>query len=61
MLILASRSPRRSELLRAAGFRFHRSVPMDVDESVWGEELPGEYVRRLAEKKALAVDLRPTK
>jgi len=58
MLILASRSPRRSELLRAAGFEFTiRTV--DVDESVEGEEAPARYVQRLAEKKALAVDLQP--
>jgi septum formation protein len=57
MLILASRSPRRSELLRAAGLEFTIRAT-DVDESVWGEELPGEYVRRLAEKKALAASVR---
>src|SRR5690349_7902993 len=58
MLILASRSPRRIELLRSAGFEFTvRAV--DVDESVEGDESPPEYVKRLAEKKALAVSIHP--
>lgn len=58
MLILASRSPRRSELLRAAGLQFTvRSI--EVDESVETDETPLAYVQRLAEKKALAVPLHP--
>jgi septum formation protein len=56
MLILASRSPRRTELLRAAGFAFEVRA-LDVDESVQGEELPRDYVLRLAEKKAQAATL----
>ena len=56
MLVLASRSPRRAELLRAAGFEFAvRNA--DVDESLEGEESPEAYVLRLAEKKARAVPL----
>jgi septum formation protein len=58
MLILASRSPRRIELLRAAGFEFEVR-PMDVDEGIVGDESPCAYVLRLAQKKALAVELRP--
>jgi septum formation protein len=58
MLVLASRSPRRSELLRAAGFEFTVRVA-DVDESVAQHESPECYVQRLAEQKALAVELRP--
>jgi septum formation protein len=58
MLVLASRSPRRSELLRAAGIEFIVRAT-DVDESVQEEESPLEYVRRLAEKKARAVLIRP--
>jgi septum formation protein len=54
MLVLASRSPRRSELLRAAGLEFTIRA-MEVDESVQEDELPRDYVLRLAEKKALAV------
>lgn len=58
MLILASRSPRRSELLRAAGLEFQvRAV--EVDESVEGDESPISYVQRLAEKKALACAMHP--
>jgi septum formation protein len=54
-LILASASPRRAELLRAAGFEFD-VVITDVDESVRDGESPRQYVRRLAaEKSAYAV------
>jgi septum formation protein len=54
-LILASASPRRAELLRAAGFDFEiRAV--DVDESTRSGESPQEYVCRLAmEKSARAI------
>ena len=54
MLVLASRSPRRNELLRAAGFTFEIRVA-DVDESILEGESPESYVRRLAEVKAAAV------
>ena len=54
-LILASNSPRRSELLRNAGYDFVID-PSGVDE---GEpqagELPEEYSRRIARAKALHV------
>ena len=53
-LILASASPRRAELLRAAGLTF-AIRPADVDESVRAGELPREYVLRLAREKAHAV------
>ncbi len=56
MLVLASRSPRRSDLLRAAGFAFIIRAA-DVDESVRGQESPIAYVQRLAEKKAVAVEI----
>ena len=53
-LILASASPRRAELLRAAGFEFD-VMDGEVDESARAGETPGEYVRRLAaEKSAVA-------
>ena len=56
-LILASASPRRADLLRAAGFAFE-TVTVDIDEGVRPGETPEEYVRRLAmEKSARAVDL----
>ena len=54
-LVLASASPRRAELLRAAGFAFDTLV-VDVDERVRPDEVPAEYVRRLAmEKSARAI------
>ena len=55
-LILASASPRRAELLRAAGYSFD-VVVVDVDERVRPDESPQDYVRRLAmEKSARAYD-----
>jgi nucleoside triphosphate pyrophosphatase len=52
-LILASQSPRRSELLATAGFQFIvRSRP--VEEIRASGESPVEYVRRLARAKAEA-------
>jgi len=54
MLVLASASPRRQELLRNAGIDFVVR-PAGVDESVLPEESPGAYVSRLARAKARAV------
>ncbi len=54
MLILASQSPRRAELLRNAGYSFEVR-PADVDERMRAGEAPLEYVKRLAREKALAV------
>ena len=53
-LILASASPRRSELLRTAGFRF-TIHPADVDESTHPCERPRDYAMRLAREKARAI------
>ena len=53
-LILASASPRRAELLRAAGYAFDVAAA-DVDESPRGGESPSRYVRRLAAEKSAAV------
>ena len=53
-LILASASPRRAELLRAAGYSFE-IVVSDIDESVRDGESPAQYVRRLAAEKSAAV------
>ena len=53
-LVLASASPRRAELLRAAGFDFEVR-PAHVDESIQDGESPDAYVRRVAEAKARAV------
>ncbi|HKO21273.1 MAG TPA: Maf family protein [Candidatus Eisenbacteria bacterium] len=53
MLVLASRSPRRVELLTLVGARFN-TFPVDVDESPLPGERPEEHVQRLAEAKARA-------
>jgi septum formation protein len=52
-LILASASPRRAELLRAAGYEFDVFVA-GVDESIRDGESPSMYVRRLAAEKSAA-------
>ena len=54
MLILASVSPRRRELLAQAGFSF-TVESADVDESPRAGEDPSAYVLRLAVEKAQAV------
>jgi septum formation protein len=54
MLILASNSPRRKQLLSFGGWKFSVQAPQ-VDESVQHHELPEAYVIRLAEQKAMAV------
>ncbi len=51
MIYLASRSPRRAELLRQIGVKFE-VFPVDVDESRLPGELPDEYVCRVARDKA---------
>jgi septum formation protein len=51
---LASRSPRRVQLLREAGYRFE-CRPADVEEIARAGESPAQYARRLARDKALAV------
>ena len=53
-LILASNSPRRSQLLSLAGWEFSVSAA-NVDESEYPNESPSDYVLRLAETKARAV------
>ena len=53
MLILASASPRRAELLRAAGIMFE-AVPANIDETPLAGEAPHAHVLRLAEEKARA-------
>lgn len=54
VLVLASASPRRVELLNAAGIP-HLIQPADIDETVLGEEGAESYVLRLSREKALAV------
>ena len=59
MLVLASASPRRQELLRAAGISFVVQ-PANVDETPLAGEAARDCAERLAREKALAVwRLRP--
>jgi septum formation protein len=51
LLILASASPRRQELLSSAGISFE-VLPSEVDEGFREGEPPEEYVLRLARRKA---------
>ena len=53
-IILASASPRRAELLSAAGLAFTVRVA-DIDETIWPGETPRAYVLRLSLEKARAV------
>lgn len=55
MLILASQSPRRQEILRQAGIVFAVRAP-EVEESRRPGEGAAEYVRRLAREKAYAIE-----
>ena len=54
MLVLASASPRRQELLRNAGIKF-TVQPADIDESPIAGETALDCAERLAREKALAV------
>lgn len=54
LVILASASPRRAELLRQIGVSFEQQ-PADVDETRLINESPGAYVQRLAAAKAHVV------
>lgn len=56
-IILASGSPRRSEILESVGWRFTKDVP-DIDETELPGELPDIYVRRLAREKAETIAAR---
>ena len=56
---MASRSPRRAELLTAAGISFE-VLAADIDETPYPDETPAAYVERLAIEKARVVfALRP--
>jgi septum formation protein len=57
-LVLGSRSPRRAELLQAAGIPFAVRVA-DIDETPHPHESPRQYVLRLAEEKARAIPAAP--
>jgi septum formation protein len=56
MLVLASNSARRKEILTAAGISYVARIPGIVEERRPGEPAV-EYVRRLAEEKAFAVPI----
>jgi septum formation protein len=58
MLVLASNSPRRREILRAAGIEFTTRAAA-VDETLLAGEDPRDHVRRLASAKARAVAAGP--
>jgi septum formation protein len=53
-LILASSSPRRTELLKSAGFTFEVQAA-DIDETPRSAETASDYVIRVAREKARAV------
>jgi len=54
MIVLASASPRRQELLRSAGIPF-RVQPAEIDETPHPGESPRNCAQRLAREKALYV------
>jgi septum formation protein len=56
-LILASASPRRRDILSAAGIDFE-IVPADIEELARPSETPTDLAERLAREKALAVAAR---
>ena len=58
MLVLASSSPRRKEILTAAGLSFVARPP-HIPEERLAKETPEDYVHRLAEQKADAVPAGP--
>ena len=54
MIILASKSPRRQQLMKLLPYEF-KAVPSSFDESTVKENIPERLVRTLAFKKASAV------
>ncbi len=54
MLILASQSPRRAELLTQLNVSFEKSVA-DIDETPWTQESATDYVARMAREKVTKV------
>ena len=53
-LVLASGSPRRSEIMNSVGWEFTKEIP-DIDESEREGESPEIYVQRLAREKGEVV------
>src|SRR5271169_2073357 len=58
MLVLASASPRRQELLRNAGISFV-AQPTHIPEVPQAGEAPRAFAERMAREKALAVSRKP--
>jgi septum formation protein len=58
LLVLASASPRRLDLLRQIGIVPDQVLPADLDETPLKRELPGPHARRLAQAKAEAIRAR---
>lgn len=56
MIVLASGSARRRELLQQVGIEFTVQV-FEIDESVQANEAPDAYVQRLAQQKARAAQV----
>ena len=55
MLVLASASPRRLELLKQVGIAPGKVAPADIDETPLKGELPQAYAKRIASSKAVKV------
>ena len=55
LLILASASPRRLELLARLGVIPAQVAAADIDETPLPREVPRDYAQRMARKKALAI------
>jgi septum formation protein len=55
LVVLASASPRRRELLTLVGIR-HEVRPANIDESYLAGETPRQHAERLAREKASAID-----
>ena len=59
MIVLASGSPRRGEILSNAGIAYVREIPAGIDETPAPGEAPRDYVMRLAQEKASAIAADP--
>jgi len=59
VIVLASASPRRAEILSNAGIPFIREAPKGIDETPLAGESAKGYVMRLAREKADAVAMDP--
>jgi len=59
VIVLASASPRRAEILSNAGIPFVREIPAPIDETPAPGETPQDYVLRVARAKAAAIATGP--